>query len=116
MKLRLHSDTLRLRLSQSEVARLGAGERVEDIVSFPGDRTLEYAIEPGAVLSAMFDGRRVTVTVPAAQAKHWAENSEVGISGSDGPLKILIEKDFQCLHGPEATNVGLFPNPESTPD
>lgn len=112
MKLRLHSDTLRLRLSQSEVARLAAGERVQETLSFPGNLRLKYAIELGPALQVTFDGWRIIVTVPGARAKHWAESADVGISGADGPLKLLIEKDFQCLHGPDVGSLDAFPNPD----
>lgn len=46
MKLRFHGNTLRLRLSQSDVARLaetGRGE-TRDV---PGGRTLDYVLETG---------------------------------------------------------------------
>jgi hypothetical protein len=35
MKLRLHAGSLRLRLSESEVARLGETGKVEDAIMFP---------------------------------------------------------------------------------
>jgi hypothetical protein len=33
------------------------------------------------------------------------------IEGKSGPLHILVEKDFQCLHGDAETNADAFPNP-----
>ena len=47
MKLRLHAGSLRLRLSQSEVARLGETGKVEDSIEFSSGSELLYAIETG---------------------------------------------------------------------
>lgn len=113
MKLRLHNDTLRLRLNQSEVARLGAGERVEDSISFSSEQTLVFSVEWGTSLSAVFDGVRICVTIPGAQARQWAESREIGISSTAGRVKLLIEKDFQCLHELGAGDPDAFPNPAS---
>ena len=118
MKLRFHGNTLRLRLSQSEVARLAETGRVEERVVFAAGQTLEYAIETGVVepgdageMRASFEGGRIRVTVAPAAAKRWIEGSETGIESSDGPLRVLVEKDFQCFHGDAETNADAFPNP-----
>jgi hypothetical protein len=42
MKLRFHENSLRLRLSQSEVARLAETGRVENTVSFAPGQVLVY--------------------------------------------------------------------------
>jgi hypothetical protein len=50
--------------------------------------------------------------VPHQVAQHWAESDEVGITGGDGTLEIIIEKDFQCMHkGVDARDPEAFPNP-----
>jgi len=110
MKLRFHGDSLRLRLSQAEMARLAETGRVEDALTFAPGQTLSYSLETGAALAAAFDGRRISIVVTAAAAKHWMESDEAGIEGASAPVKVLVEKDFQCLHsGEEDTDV--FPNP-----
>jgi hypothetical protein len=113
MKLRLHANTLRLRLSQSDVARFAATGRVEEQVIFAPGQTLEYVIESrGAdAIRASFDDGTVRVTVPSAVATQWIEGNEVGIEGSHGALHVLVEKDFQCLHRDAAQDADAFPNP-----
>ncbi len=113
MKLRLHANTLRLRLSQSEVARLAETGRIEETLTFAPGQTLAYAIESAsdAAVTASFDGNRIRIAVPAAVAKDWIESDQTGIEGANGEVRVLIEKDFQCLHGTTEEDVDTFPNP-----
>ena len=110
MKLRLHGDSVRLRLSRAEMAKLAETGRVEDTLAFAPGRTLSYSLETGSALAAEFDGRRISIVVPAAAAKHWMESDEAGIEGTSGSIKVLIEKDFRCLHSGEE-DADAFPNP-----
>jgi hypothetical protein len=116
MKLRLHSNTVRLRLSQSEVSRLAETGRVEESIQFAPGRALEYVIESGSVpeISATFDGSRVRVSLPANVAKAWIGSDQTGVEGKTDTLRVLVEKDFVCLHGPGAEDADAFPNPLAT--
>src|SRR5271170_148185 len=113
MKLRLHAGSLRLRLSQSEIARFDETGRVEDSIEFSPGSELLYAIEAGASpsITATFDDRNIRVVVPALIAKKWIESDQTGIEASSGTLKLLIEKDFQCLHREPEPGEDSFPNP-----
>jgi hypothetical protein len=112
MKLRFYSNTLRLRLSQSDVARLAETGRVEENVEFPG-RTLTYAIAlgPSPEIGAAFDGERIEVMVPVETGRSWIGTDQIGIENPICSPKILIEKDFKCLHENAAVDVEAFPNP-----
>jgi len=110
MKLRLHGDSLRLRLSQGEMAQLADTGRVEETLTFAPGQTLSYSLETGPALAAAFDGQRISIMVPAAAAEHWMESNEAGIEGASGPVKVLVEKDFRCLHSGEE-DANAFPNP-----
>jgi hypothetical protein len=113
VKLRLHAGSLRLRLSQSEVARLDETGRVEDSIEFSPGTELLYAIEAGTTPSiiATFDNGHIRVVVPNALAKEWIGSDQTGIEASAGTLKVLIEKDFQCLHREPDPGEDSFPNP-----
>ena len=104
---------MRLRLSQSEVTRLGEAGKVEDKVVFAPGAELGYSIESAPVLevSAAFDSSKIRVLLPSQIAKRWIESDETGIEASSGVLKLLIEKDFQCLHRPPQPGEDPFPNP-----
>jgi len=111
MKIRLFDQSIRARLSQSEVAHLAEAGRLSERLSFAAGQALEVAIEFGTSIAASFDGARLVITLPVGQTKQWAADDEVAISGASGTLKISVEKDFQCLHGPERENADAFPNP-----
>lgn len=113
MKLRLHAGSLRLRLSQSEVARLGEAGVVEDSIGFAPGSELRYALETGssAAVTATFDQANIRVVLPEPLAKEWIESDQTGIEASTGTLRLLIEKDFQCLHREPEPGEDSFPNP-----
>jgi hypothetical protein len=113
MKLRFHSETLRLRLSQSEVARLAEFGHIEDRVQFAPGQALWYSLESGdtETVAATFTGDRVHVMLPRAAAAHWIASDDTGIEGSNGTLVIHVEKDFQCLHRDSPEDADSFPNP-----
>lgn len=102
MKLRIRGDSIRLRLTRSEVAQLSADGRVENTTSF-GTTELMYSVTSSTRERVEADLRdnEITVYVPAVSIADWADSELVGIEGTqavrDGELHILIEKDFACL-------------------
>ena len=113
MKLRLHDGSLRLRLSQSEVARLHDTGKIENVVVFQPGKELVYAIETGALheATATFENSQIRVTLPTRAAMQWIESDQTSIEANTGTLRLLIEKDFQCLHRAPAPGDDAFPNP-----
>lgn len=103
MKLRIRGNSLRLRLTQSEVAELVRVGGVENRTQLGQDATvgLVFRLQVSSCRLAPgveFDGGRITVSLPEAQAKSWALENEVGIYGEEPwGLKLSVEKDFQCL-------------------
>lgn len=121
MKLRIKGDSLRLRVSPSEVARLMAAGRVEETVHFgPGETAkLTYALECSAqadAITARYCASEIAVLVPSEDARKWADGLQVGMYKSvhmgDGRLELAIEKDFACLDRSEAENEDTYPNPK----
>lgn len=115
MKLRVKGDSLRFRLTRSEVARLGAGELVEESTRFAPDQVLRYGLQagsPGETIQASFQSGAVRVMVPAAEVRQWESSGQTGIYGSAGGLDVAIEKDFRCLTRPEErSDPDVFPHP-----
>jgi hypothetical protein len=123
MKLRIQGQSIRLRLTQKEVAKLVAEGSVSESVRFSGcehDRftyTLQ-ARQGTSTVSASYSDGHVRVTIPIASAKQWANTDEVGIEQTEvvcegTELSITIEKDFRCLQ-PRPQDDDNFPNPEQT--
>lgn len=113
MKLRIQGKSLRLRLNQIEVARLGERGRVEETVEFGNGSSLTYALEAStnaAAPQAVYREGSLLIQVPNADAQDWVQSDRVAISGG-GPISIAVEKDFQCLHAPNGPDPEAFPNP-----
>ncbi len=119
MKLRIKGNSIRLRLTQSEIRQVGAGQPVREEVLF-GTGHFAYALVPDPAIGAMdarFRDGELEVRLPAAQAARWAHTEQVGleerVAGRPGaPLHLLIEKDFQCLHKrPDEDESDHFRNP-----
>jgi hypothetical protein len=121
MKLRLQFNSIRLRLQQSEVEQLARIGRVEErIVSGSSDdATFHYILEATPAVPSpqvAVTARSILVRVPTRDATRWTSTDEVGIEGYQpigdaAGLRILIEKDFACLHGTQEQNADSFPNP-----
>jgi hypothetical protein len=121
VKLRIQDNSIRLRLTRTEVERLNADGDVTATASFPGGSSLRYAVRRSAAarkLAAQFDAAGITVTIPALTVRDWAETEQVSIEGDEtlegsDTLAILIEKDFACLKPREgADESDMFPHPQ----
>jgi hypothetical protein len=124
MKLRISGNSVRLRLTQSEVAEFAETGKVEDRIEFGGESNthLSYAVtsKSGAEkVSAKLEDGRISVIIPTTVADKWSQTEQVGIRGeqslpSGKTLRILIEKDFACLTPrPEEDESDNFPHPKS---
>lgn len=115
MKLRIEDDTLRLRLSDAEVAEFAETGQVTGAVHFgPGpDQQLSYALERGSEpaqtlpaaepVQVHYQAGALTVLVPFALAKTWVQTDQNGFShdvplAQNQRLRILVEKDLDCRH------------------
>jgi hypothetical protein len=120
MKLRIKGNSLRFRLTKSEVADLLIKGRVEDTVVYgsTADARLTYAVQQSATAEAITSHstpQTVSVLIPVADVRRWVEGESVGIYGSldtgAGLLALLVEKDFACLDRSDVDNADTFPNP-----
>jgi len=120
MKLRIKGNSMRLRVSPSEMKRLLSEGRIEETIHFgpEPDARLTYALEQSASkieMAVRYRPQEVTVILSTENARSWAEGDEVGIYGSfnvgHGQLELVIEKDFACLDRREG-NEDTFPNPK----
>ena len=122
MKLRIKDNSIRLRLTRSEVDVLRESGVVAAITGFPGGRSLEYRVESSPAIvkpAAFFSDNTVTVRLPDAAVLAWATTEQVSLPGElvldDGDtLQILVEKDFTCLTEREGEDESdMYPHPEA---
>lgn len=123
MKLRIKGDSLRLRVSRSEVARLHSGACLEETIHFSPDpdSRLTYSLQQEPSVSSpsiRYTENKVAILIPPSQAMRWCATDQIGISenislGELGTLALLVEKDFACLDRSEKENEDTFENPHS---
>ena len=123
MKLRIQGNSLRLRVSRSELARFAETGSLEETICFGREdgAELTYALVRDSERNAVevqSSPQRVVVVVPAKEVRDWSSTDQVGIAaevdlGPRGRLSVLIEKDFACLDRSDEENADTFPNPHS---
>ena len=118
MKLRIKGDSIRVRLSKSEVDAFQQHGYIEESTNF-GNATLTYALQrtaEGNGLSAGFESNKVTLFMPAADADTWTSTERVGYErnmeiGDGKQLYLLLEKDFKCLDNTNEDQSDMYENP-----
>jgi len=122
MKLRIKGNSLRLRVSKSDLATLLSSGRIEERIQFAAapEASLVYALESTESteeIQVFYQPQRVTVMLSSTAAQHWAATNEVGIYGSasvgEQSLELIVEKDFACLDGVDPLDADAFPNPNA---
>ena len=122
MKLRIKGNSLRLRLTKTEITNFGKQGSIEDKTSFAGGAFFGYTLQqkPGIIeLEASFSENRITVFVPETMAQQWVSTDIVGFEnkmdiGNGQHLFLLIEKDWVCLDNTFEDQSDNFPNPNVT--
>ncbi len=119
MKLRIKGNSIRLRLTKSDVEKICNSSYLEEVTSF-GENTFKYCLQSLdnlEKLSAEFKAGTITVYIPSSFVKDWDKNDIVGFdSGSidKNELFILVEKDFKCLDETTEDQSDNFENPHTT--
>jgi hypothetical protein len=122
MKMRVRGNSIRLRLTQSEVQRFAATGRVEETICFgvEPENCLIYALQSSIATettNAKFQANQIVVFVPEALGQRWADTDEIGLHaeqnlGGGKRLRLLIEKDFACAERREGEDDSdAFPHP-----
>ena len=120
MKLRIKDNSVRLRLTRSEVDALRESGVVAATTGFPGGKEFRYRVEssPASVSpAALFSDNALTVRLPESAVLAWATTEQVSLPGEQvldngALLKILVEKDFVCLTGRDDEDESdMYPHP-----
>jgi hypothetical protein len=104
MKLRIKGDSLRLRLTRTEVQQLAQRGLVEEQTHFAPSGSFGYRLRraPQArQLAATFDDAVIEIQVPEAAAREWCDTELVTLQNVQRvggvELRITVEKDYACL-------------------
>ena len=125
MKLRIKSDSLRIRVGRSELARFLREGRIQDTIHFGAapDARLTYVLEASPVEAGETQVRcspqEVAVVLTPGQIRQWNQEEQVGVYtqvplGQGASLEVVVEKDFACLDRNDQDNQDTFANPHTT--
>lgn len=112
MKIRIKSNSLRYRLTRSDVKRLAATGRLDEKVIF-GEQSLVYAIKltDDRQLSSTFKNDTITLFMPKSMMSELINGDRVGFENNNEALHLLVEKDFTCLDNVAEDQSDNYPNP-----
>jgi|Marorgknorr_s2lv_3_1036020.scaffolds.fasta_scaffold03367_4 hypothetical protein len=116
MKVRFTDRFIRCRLSLEDVLSLEMNSNIALVLPFLAQ---SFSIS----LSSMEDiskanvrqnNAHLQIDIPREWTRDWANNDRVGFdfmaeSSSGQPLRIVIEKDFPCEHGPDSKSTAGIP-------
>jgi hypothetical protein len=121
VKLRVKGNSIRLRVTRSELARLQSGQSIQETVHFSSDPSarLGYTLEIGShsePVTVVFVGQQIVVSISRDQLTGWSGEHQVGIYASlpideTTTLEVALEKDFACLDLSDEDNADTFTNP-----
>lgn len=112
MKIRIKGNSLRYRLTKSDMYRLSNEGYLEDRTDF-GGRILIYVIQKtqDSQLSAFFNDNVICLQMPAVMIAELKDTDRVGFESDEGNLRLLVEKDFTCLDNVDEDQSENYPNP-----
>lgn len=121
MKIRIQGNSIRIRLSKSEVDKLVNEGIVEEKTSF-GNTSFGYCLKKSdgiTALTASYKNDRITMEVPASLLLDWPVNQVVGFDANmriseTETLYLLVEKDFKCLDNTTEDQSDNYENPSKT--
>jgi hypothetical protein len=118
MKVRIKGNSIRFRLSKSEVETVVTTGSLMETTSFINSTlTFELSVKPIDKLSAEYQNNTIRMFIPDKLIANWHLNDEVSIDGSMSlpgaeTLDLLLEKDFKCIDRVEEDQSDYFPNPK----
>lgn len=118
MKIRIKGNSVRLRLTKTEVENFCEAGYFEEHTQFPNS-VFTYALqrkENIRHIEADFVENKMIVTIPKSMVTDWSTNDKIGFEHyyslpDQRQLFVLIEKDFTCLDQTIEDQSDNYPNP-----
>ncbi len=117
MKIRIKGNSLRYRLTRSELDLFLQKGVLTEKIDF-GTAALQYELRSstGHQLSATYQDNHITLYFPAAWVNDWVNTDKVGyehclLLQNNQCLHLLVEKDFTCLDNVTEDQSDHYPNP-----
>ena len=122
MKLRIQGNSIRLRLTRSEIEAFQEYGSIADVMELPEGAPISYALEKCGEqnLNVKRIGDSIRVGLPLDECEKWKSEDCIGFTDqqmvSGRPLTITVEKDFKCTTPTDCGEVNsedLFDNPQA---
>jgi hypothetical protein len=120
MKIRILGNSVRFRLTRTEVNTLCTKGYIENQTKFNND-VFTYAVRlvtNSEKLDAQFRNNTITLNLPQSLGSNWHRSEQVGFSETidikdNIGLSLLLEKDFTCLDERQEDQSDNYPNPKA---
>jgi hypothetical protein len=121
MKIRIKGNSIRYRLTKTEVELFCRTGRFEESTDF-GNTMFIYALQAKTdidTIEAQFQSDTITLFLDKEISKGWNQDQRVGFShtaklSNGSELALLIEKDFVCMDETVEDQSDNYPNPKVT--
>lgn len=122
MKIRIKGNSIRYRLTQTDIRNMRDKGSVEEKTEFPDGNSFSYRLESATGIEEIqtsFGENRIIIFVPLKMANEWTGSDTVGLSNEinlpgNKKLSLLIEKDFACIDHTHEDQSDMYPNPNKT--
>lgn len=119
MKIRIKGNSIRYRLTKTEIDDFGKQGWLEEKTEFLNGTVFQYRLEKKADIEnmkAVFSDNKICIFIPEKMAVDWTTTDMVGFEhkmklDDDKELFLLIEKDFVCLDDTFEDQSDNYPNP-----
>lgn len=112
MKIRVKANSLRYRLTRSEVAQLHSEGYLQEVTELiPQSFIYAVQVTSGNTVSAEYTANQIILKLPRQMIDELALTDTVGFDGQSGKVHLLIEKDFVCIDNTTEDQSDNYPNP-----
>ncbi|MBF8456840.1 hypothetical protein IV494_06545 [Kaistella sp. G5-32] len=118
MKIRIKGNSIRLRLTKTDIQNLKEKGIVEEKTIIGTQEIFKYSLvidEKISTISAEFQANKITVFLSKNEAEILTETDEITVDGSQNNgeekgLFLLVEKDLQCLDITREDQADMYEN------
>lgn len=114
MKIRIKGNSIRLRLTKTDVQTLKENGLVEEKTIVNAEEIFSYSLmidQATEKISVNFQNNKITVFLSKEEARILTKTEEITVQGSqENGLFLLVEKDLQCLDTTSEDQSDMYEN------
>lgn len=118
MKIRIKGNSIRLRLTKTDVQNLKTHSYIEETTTIGTQQVFKYALkidDEKEQISAYFNDNKITIYLSKTEANIITDTAEITVKGSqkngeEKDLLLLVEKDLECLDSTSEDQSDMYEN------